>query len=321
MKTTKSPRRVLVEAYLVAQGSLSCYSHRFSPRKFTQHQLFACLVLKDFYNLTYRGVVALLRDCVNLRDAIELTTVPHFTTLQKAADRLLLSRHFRALLETTVERAKELRILASRPRLTAIDTSGFESNHVSRYYAGRRKKGGKQGKECKVRYRRYPKLGMLCDCDSHLILAAKAGQGPTPDFAYFPAMLRDSSELAKPHTVIADAGFDSEANHELARNELGIQSLIAPFCGRPSSSEPKGRYRRAMKRHLKQSRYGQRWQSETVFSMIKRLSGEVVSARSYWRKCRLLLLKVLTHNLSLLAALIGFLLSRSDPFFDLTKSP
>jgi hypothetical protein len=45
--------------------------------------------------------------------------------------------------------------------------------------------------------------------------------------------------------------------------------------------------------------------------MIKRLSGEVVNARTYWRRCRLLLLKVLTHNISILRQRLGFLLSMS----------
>ncbi len=62
----------------------------------------------------------------------------------------------------------------------------------------------------------------------------------------------------------------------------------------------------------RQSRYGQRWQVETVNSMLKRLSGEVVNARTYWRRCRLLLLKTLTHNIRILRRLIGFLLSRRE---------
>ena len=62
MKTSKCPKRVLAEALAVAEVWLPAYSHRFSTKKFTLHQLFACLVLKDFYNLTYRGTVGLLAD-------------------------------------------------------------------------------------------------------------------------------------------------------------------------------------------------------------------------------------------------------------------
>jgi hypothetical protein len=168
-----------------------------------------------------------------------------------------------------------------------------------------------------VQYRRFPKLGLVCDTRSHFILAARASQGPQPDFGDFEPLLREAQARAMPKAVAADAGFDSEMNHRLAREKLGIQTLIPPLHGRPGKTEPTGRYRKQMKRHLAQSRYGQRWQVETVNSMIKRLTGEVVNARSYWRRSRLLLLKTLTHNISLLARWIGFLLSKNVPFFAL----
>ena len=89
MKTTKSPRRILEVGYACAKRALPSFSHRYSPRKFTQHQLFACLTLKEFMKLDYRGVMQLLIDSPDLCGVIELQAVPHWTTLQKAADRLL----------------------------------------------------------------------------------------------------------------------------------------------------------------------------------------------------------------------------------------
>ncbi len=89
MTTTKSPVRVLRHAYVVAQLALPAYSHRYSPKKFTQHQLFACLVLKNFLKTDYRGVVAHLADHPTLRETLGLKCVPHFTTLQKASRHLL----------------------------------------------------------------------------------------------------------------------------------------------------------------------------------------------------------------------------------------
>src|ERR1700749_4993557 len=88
-RTSKSPKRVLQVAYYIAQRAMPAYSHRCSPKKFTQHQLFACLVLKEFFKLDYRGVEALLTESDSLSAAIELTTVPDFTTLHKACSRLL----------------------------------------------------------------------------------------------------------------------------------------------------------------------------------------------------------------------------------------
>ena len=104
---SKSPKRVLKTAYLTAARALPPYSHRFSPKKFTQHQLLACLVLKELLKSDYRGVCQVLADCADLREAIELKCVPHWTTLQKAAARLL---------KKTPPIACSIRRLSSRPR-------------------------------------------------------------------------------------------------------------------------------------------------------------------------------------------------------------
>ena len=60
--TTKSPRLVAIEALSVGEQSFPSYSHEYSPRVYTQGQLFACLVLKTFFNTDYRGIEALLQD-------------------------------------------------------------------------------------------------------------------------------------------------------------------------------------------------------------------------------------------------------------------
>src|SRR3954465_3151809 len=102
--TSKSPMRVLVMAYQMARGCLPDYSHPCSPKVFTQPQLFACLVLKEFSKLDYRGIESLLRDCPALGAAIGLKHVPDFTTLQKASRRILKLRRIRALLGQTLRR-------------------------------------------------------------------------------------------------------------------------------------------------------------------------------------------------------------------------
>jgi hypothetical protein len=91
VRTSKSPRAVLLAALGTAERALPPYSHRHSPKKFTQHQLFACLVLKSFLKTDYRGLVAHLADCPSLLEVLKLGAVPHFTTLQeqKASCRLL----------------------------------------------------------------------------------------------------------------------------------------------------------------------------------------------------------------------------------------
>jgi len=105
--SSKSPLRVIKEAYEVGKSTFEDYSHEYSPRKFTQAQLFACLVLKAFFVMDYRGICEVLSDCRDFREAIDLRTVPHFTTLQKRSKELLRLAVARNLLEATLVRAKK----------------------------------------------------------------------------------------------------------------------------------------------------------------------------------------------------------------------
>jgi hypothetical protein len=88
----------------MARQVLRRSAHKFSPRRYTQPQLFACLALKAFFKTDYRGAQALLQDHSDLRAALGLRTVPHFTTLQKASKRLLRLRRARRLFAAAVRR-------------------------------------------------------------------------------------------------------------------------------------------------------------------------------------------------------------------------
>jgi len=86
---TKSPVALGKEALEVAKEALPAYSSPFSPKVFTQHQLFAILVLRQFFRTDYRGVVQLLCDFSDLREALDLKKVPHYSTLCYAEGRLI----------------------------------------------------------------------------------------------------------------------------------------------------------------------------------------------------------------------------------------
>ena len=304
-RTSKSPRKVALVALDVGKEALPQYSHLFSPKKYTQPQLFACLVLREFYKADYRGICGILADNPTLRDIIGLKEVPHWTTIQKASRRLLRSPSAQRLLDATVVRCRPRKRNKRRPRVkqAALDASGFEANHVSHYFLRRRARGGKSFQD--MTYRRFPKLAVLCDCSDHVILAAVPGRGPSPDILHFQKALRQAQGRGDIETLLADAGYDAEWVHELARNDLGIRTIIPPKIGRPTDKPPKGYWRRIMKARIHLTGYPQRWQDETVFSMMKRRIGSAVNARSYWSQCRALMLKAITHN-----TLIAYALSR-----------
>jgi hypothetical protein len=89
---TKSALAVAREALEVARKSFPAYSHSRSRKDYTQHQLFALLAVRQFFDLDYRGIEQLARDWSDLRSALHLQRVPDHTTLQRAAERLLEKR-------------------------------------------------------------------------------------------------------------------------------------------------------------------------------------------------------------------------------------
>jgi DDE family transposase len=291
--TSKSPRRVLQAAYDAACQALPAHRHKFSPKKFTQPQLLACLVLKEFLRLDYRGFAEHLADHPDLARLIDLKIVPHFTTFQKAAVRLLRAAPARAMFDAVLERALRKKVRKLRVPLAAVDGTGMESRHVSRYYVKRRSKTGTGTQE--TTYSRYPKVVLVTDCRTHLVLSAVPGRGPASDLVLFKAALKEAAGRARIGTLLADADFDGEWVHEHVRS-YGIRTLIPPERGRPSEKPPAGKWRRRMKARLDKKKYGQRWQTETVNSMIKRRLGSALRARSYWSQCREIILRVITHN-------------------------
>lgn len=86
---TKSPLAVTCEALTVGEHALEKYSSPYSRHDFTQAQLFAILVLRQFLRADYRGVVGFLKDCSDVREALGLRKVPHYSTLCYAEQRLL----------------------------------------------------------------------------------------------------------------------------------------------------------------------------------------------------------------------------------------
>jgi hypothetical protein len=293
--TSKSPERIVRAALAAARRALPAHGHRYSPKKFTQHQLFACLVLKSSLRLDYRGVQELLGDSPRLVEVIGLPCVPHYTTLQKASKRLLRLPIARRLLGATVRLHMKRKKRVAR---SAIDSTGLECSAASGYFVRRRTRVAEPWKT--VVYHHFPKLGIVCDTDDHFLLAFHAGRGPRPDVDEFRPLLGQALQVARISQIAADAGYDSEPNHRAAREDHGVRTIIPAKHGRPTQKLPSGYYRRLMKTRFDRKAYRRRSQVETVMSMIKRRQGAHARGRTYHSQCRDLRLMALTHNILIL---------------------
>jgi hypothetical protein len=178
-----------------------------------------------------------------------------------------------------------------------VDATGLETRHTSRYYRWRL--GGRH------RWHVWPKLTVACDVLSHFLLAADVSVGPSQDSPQFRPVVTQAAQMHPIHDVLGDKGYDAEHNHRFCREELGIASTLIAVRRKSKLSRdgtwPKTPYRREMKRALRQREFGQRWQVESAFSRLKRRLGSALRARSWPMQQWECGLRVITHNLMLLA--------------------
>jgi IS5 family transposase len=308
MLTCKSPRKVMLVAHHLGLLTLPKYRSKFSRHDFTLPQLFACLVLKEQQRKTYREVEALLRDAPHWCRQIGMKKVPDHNTLCRAFHSLNLSRRTGGLLARLTQWFAVAKQLGT---VVALDSSLYDPRYRSRHYEQRCRhyaspqRNGSVNASRRRTARLSPKLSVGVCTRSHLILSARARTGFGSDCRDFEPLLFDAwKRHPRLRTVLADAGYDSESNHRLARLDLGVRSLIKAGIGRPSKKPPSGYYRRLMSKRLKGSQkgktYGQRAQAETANSMLKRNLGDALRARSPRARREEQLLRVLVHNIALL---------------------
>lgn len=178
----------------------------------------------------------------------------------------------------------------------AIDATGLETRHASMHFVRR----------CGYRRflrRAWPKLTAVFHTSTQLILGAVTTRGPSQDSPQFVDAMRQAVANLKPTRVLADKGYDAEHNHALCRRDLSIRSTAIALNPRRTGDQlPKTPYRRQMMQHFPKRQYRQRAQAESGFSRHKRRLGSALTARSELRQFGELQLRVLTHNLMILAA-------------------
>lgn len=316
METSRSPLELFRRAYELGCRLWSDYDSPFSRHDFTRPQLFACLALRESLRLSYRKTEAFLIDVPDWLASIGMRHAPDHNTLWRAFGALLTPRAIKRALDLMAEDQADALSANLHVKPLTIDSTCYEPHHRSRHYdrvcrkmalRPGQKYAQRPGKAVNAsrskRLKHMPKLALAVAAASHRILAARASIGNGSDAPDFEPLLFHAWRRAEVHKVVADAGYDSEANHRLARLDMGIRSVIPPKIGRPSTSPPAGYYRRLMKSRFKRKAdaklYGQRSQSETTHSMMKRNLGENLRSIRPDRRKQEMMLRSLVHNLML----------------------
>lgn len=189
--------------------------------------------------------------------------------------------------------------LLNGPVDASIDATGLESHHVSQHYLKRKGRT--------AQYRRWHKLILLCDNDSHLIPGVEVGYGPSYDGTFLPDTVKSAVDIIPIQLLLADSGFDDEKNHVLCREQLQIKSVIALNRRGSQRGVVTGKYRKQLDRRFPEKLYHQRAQAENVISCLKRRLESYLRARTESARQIECLMRVLTFNLMIL--LLTFLKS------------
>jgi transposase len=157
-------------ALQVASRVLSPYRSRFGKHQFTQPQLLAVLCLMRYEDWTFRETEVRLREHGELRAALQLQSVPDYTTLYRFLKRLDKDTIDRGLGETV----RRLRRGKTHVRVSAaLDGTGLSPQAVSTYFIRR----SEQQQGGKPRYRHDLKWLVVVDVKQQVVFAQQARQG------------------------------------------------------------------------------------------------------------------------------------------------
>jgi hypothetical protein len=272
----------------VATATLPTYRSRFSKHQFTQPQLLAVLCLMRYEDWTFREAEVRLREHRELRETLQLASIPDYTTLYRFLKRLDDDAIDRVLGESA-RRFKRPKRRARRRARVAVDGTGLSHNAASTFFIRRIE----QRPRGMTRWSYWLKWLVVADVDEQIILAQRGRQGPWCDCRALPGLVDAASRVRPIGLVLADAEFDTEQNHQHIRQRLGARSIIPAKRGRSSRVGIRGQ----MRRNFPQKLYGQRAKVETVFSIIKRKLSARAPGRTLPMQKRQASLLGLTFNL------------------------
>jgi IS5 family transposase len=283
---------------ILKHSRISFFLHRKSNHIYTVWQHVILLAIRQYEGKSYRMFADWLIEACYLRMFINLSKIPHFTTLQKFADRITGT-----ILERII--SNFILVIDVKQIFLGTDATGFKPTNASQYYTYR----------ARLR-KKWVKLSIGADMIKQIICKIKVRRAPTRhDNVDFKPIVTKSAEIKPLSIVVADKGYDSEENHVLVRDDLKAYSIIPPRYQQEEVPiwKTHGRYRKQMKRGYLKPLYNQRNKDETIMSVIKRLFGEYITSRLIRTQNRELTFRCIAYNMHRMTNLLVIVMVSTKP--------
>jgi len=176
----------------------------------------ACiLALKQLEDKSYRFIVELVAEMQNILKMLDITEAPHWTTLQKASQRMRGSIIER-LVASFVQNTKSRRVRAG------IDSTGLQPTRASAYYTRIVKKDKKKRRKIK----KHIKLSTVVDLNHQLPISFKVRRGPASDHIDSLLLTRKAHCIKKIKSLDADKGYTKEPLRRFVVEKCGAEDRI-----------------------------------------------------------------------------------------------
>lgn len=268
---------------LCKRSGLPNYTSRFSNHIYTTYQHIVLLCLRQYERKGYDRFIIDLPDKSLVLDFLKLTTLPHFTALQKFAQRIK-----QTLLDLVL--AMALARTGVKKLIAGVDGTGNKPNRASTYYVyrlayfQRKNKKNTRGRPKKKRkVRRFIKTFPFVELSTQIPIAVGFSRRNGNESPHFKPVAKKALKCCKPFKYVTlDKGYDAEYVHEFIHEQMNAESIIPARNKEVPIWKTSGKYRKQMKRGYNKKKYHQRSKNETVNYVVDALMGEEVYAVN-WR--------------------------------------
>ncbi len=227
----------------------------------------------------YRGFEEYLKTSI-LPEIMNLSRIPHFTTLQKFSQLQNIQKLEKILL-------KFVELDPKKMRNTGFDATGLRISHASEHYEKRI--------ERTVKKKDWLKANCFFDLDNLLFIAVKFRKKTRNDIIDMVPIWNKIKHLDF-KKVFGDKAYDADWFHKMIF-ENNKKSMIHMKYENLPINRTGGTYRKKAKRLAKNNKKGKRSLVETIFSILKRVFGSMIQARKLHTQKIELLFKMITCNL------------------------
>ncbi len=256
------------------------FSSKFSKKTYTQCQHVVLNCLKVRFNEDYRDIEELVNEMPEIQKELNLSSVPHFTTLQKA-----FQRSKSIVLNLLVMLSAGLSNFNGN---AGVDATGFQRGSASQHYT----------KRCKIRIKSQ-KTTFLVDTTNRTILGIHLTTGRKHDTKIAPIVIGRVLKWFRIKKLVGDKGYDDEKIRRLLR-----RNRVLPIIKYREFEESY----RDLNKAVENLGYSQRVHNETVNSVVKRKYGDKLRSKRWFTQFRETKFKAIVHNIerSLLSLLQDF---------------